>query len=544
MFRLGGFSGRGRGVPSFPAAAIGYSVSSRMAAIRANADYGSLFTDTSDPLAPNGAQLPTAPTISTTASVSTAAGLRAAITSGVEITVTADFTETGRTLFDIAAGVTDVRIICTGRTLSITGNYHSYTISPFAQRIEIVDGTWNAIPEVQGQDIKLLRGSYVGSDLIANINSSGTGTGVCGHRILWEQVYARGYNGLFFVSAYLACNFTGSVSGTTLTVSAVSNGALREGATLYTFSGAAFSRHTKIVQQLTGTPGGVGTYEVTVSQTRASGSAVTYERPTNCWAMNCNLEAITATDNSLTENAVRFQGFHLCGVVDSRIWASEKYCARFHPEYSYGLWSGNGLLLNCQLERQGIQAVSSGGQYPWVQSVVLDKTNTYAGPGEQVAGGIGLPRYGAVNITSISGDGTTITVETAAAEGHGFTTGDNATISAVSIGGYNVTGTVTVTDYRTFTIPGAGTGVPSGQGSYVGFARTTSHPGIEFAYMKNNKIYNAPTYSTNGTGVMPDTTTPATWTTVTDAATSLANGNEYVTYASTPAWDFHTSTPA
>jgi hypothetical protein len=60
---------------------------------------------------------------------------------------------------------------------------------------------------------------------------------------------------------------TGSISGTTLTVSAVATGALAPGQTL---SGTGVDPATVIVSQLTGTTGGTGTYQVSVSQNIAS----------------------------------------------------------------------------------------------------------------------------------------------------------------------------------------------------------------------------------------------------------------------------------
>lgn len=61
--------------------------------------------------------------------------------------------------------------------------------------------------------------------------------------------------------------FTGSIAGTTLTVSAVAFGSILAEATL---SGTGVTAGTKIVEQLTGTPGGVGTYEVSQTQTLSS----------------------------------------------------------------------------------------------------------------------------------------------------------------------------------------------------------------------------------------------------------------------------------
>jgi hypothetical protein len=63
-----------------------------------------------------------------------------------------------------------------------------------------------------------------------------------------------------------ATNFTGSISGTTLTVTAPATNACQPG---YILSGAGVTGCT-VVKQLTGTQNGAGTYEVTVSQTVAS----------------------------------------------------------------------------------------------------------------------------------------------------------------------------------------------------------------------------------------------------------------------------------
>lgn len=60
---------------------------------------------------------------------------------------------------------------------------------------------------------------------------------------------------------------TGSIATTTLTVTAVSSGKLDAGQTI---SGSGVTAATKITAQLTGTPGGIGTYTVDTSQTASS----------------------------------------------------------------------------------------------------------------------------------------------------------------------------------------------------------------------------------------------------------------------------------
>ncbi len=64
-----------------------------------------------------------------------------------------------------------------------------------------------------------------------------------------------------------AASVTGSIATTTLTVSAVASGSLLPSMQL---TGTGVSAGTRIVQQLSGTTGGVGTYQVNISQTVAS----------------------------------------------------------------------------------------------------------------------------------------------------------------------------------------------------------------------------------------------------------------------------------
>ena len=65
-------------------------------------------------------------------------------------------------------------------------------------------------------------------------------------------------------------DFTGSISGTTLTVTAKASGTIYPGQVMYTLP--APYNYTMIMSQLTGTTGGIGTYTVSQSQTQASQS--------------------------------------------------------------------------------------------------------------------------------------------------------------------------------------------------------------------------------------------------------------------------------
>lgn len=67
----------------------------------------------------------------------------------------------------------------------------------------------------------------------------------------------------------VAASVTGAIAADVLTVSAVSSGSLSVGQVI---SGSGLTAGTKILEQLTGTAGGVGTYKVSISQTFASGA--------------------------------------------------------------------------------------------------------------------------------------------------------------------------------------------------------------------------------------------------------------------------------
>ena len=84
----------------------------------------------------------------------------------------------------------------------------------------------------------------------------------------WVGLTKAALNGAVTVAGgAVAASFTAAISGTTMTVSAVGSGALSVGQVI---SAAGVTVGTRIKQQLTGTPGAAGTYEVSVSQTVAS----------------------------------------------------------------------------------------------------------------------------------------------------------------------------------------------------------------------------------------------------------------------------------
>lgn len=81
---------------------------------------------------------------------------------------------------------------------------------------------------------------------------------------------------------FIGASFTGSISGTTLTVTGINSGAVAQGQTL---SGTGITQGTKIVRFLTGAGGNVnevGTYEVNIPQTVSSTTITAYyQKPLN-----------------------------------------------------------------------------------------------------------------------------------------------------------------------------------------------------------------------------------------------------------------------
>lgn len=600
-----------------------YSLAAVVSNIRAHADYGALFSDTSDPYAPAGLQLPTAPDASncggslTPISVSSLANLASNIGNCRHITLQAGSYSGSSGVTAIAVGnATDLRITATGATVTPAANALCLSSSYLASRVEIIGLTCDGGYALEGRDIKLLNSSFDGRDDGDGTNHNGT---INGHRIALERVYARLSNGGFFTGAATDAVFTASAAGTTLTVSSVSGGALAAGqylvstnpgslgiATLtgngsvvtvdtesahnlttgdyvhilnatnggflglyarvtvtdsdtFTYENTTNATEssspavvapmvpngTYIVQQLSGSAGGAGTYEMSVSQHLYSGTLQGKSRSTNLICGNCNLEE--TTENGNHENPVRFNGVNFGLIVDSRLWSDTKFTWRVHPDYQLKAKSGTVGIIRVQSERVGAQATSGKGVYPTADNIIVDRWNLYNGNS-----GLGMPRLATFTIqdpsaagpAGISGNGATATVNTVALGelGHGLSTSDAVTISGNSTGGFNASSqTITVTGPDKFTYSNATSG--SGTGGQVATARTS----VGFFYMKNSKSYFSASACTGaaGTGWLPSGSgSPhVSWTTVPDAATSLGNGNECLTFTSTPAWSYRTVMP-
>jgi hypothetical protein len=142
--------------------------------------------------------------------------------------------------FIIGAGATDASVTAKAGA-SVTGSISGTTLTVSA----VASGGVVSVGDVV---------SHASILQTATITGLGTGTGGTG-------TYTLTYTGS-------TASFTGSISGTTLTVTAVASGSIIVGQVL---TGNSATSGTTISSQLTGTAGGVGTYAVSISQTRTSG---------------------------------------------------------------------------------------------------------------------------------------------------------------------------------------------------------------------------------------------------------------------------------
>lgn len=101
-------------------------------------------------------------------------------------------------------------------------------------------------------------------------------------------------------TTYIDNDFIGSISGTTLTITAVGHGTLAAGQLLLGTGSGAIVTNTTVVEQLTGSVGGTGTYSVSVSQ--IAGSGIIYSGTRNDlvgvqWTIQIDVHGPTSSDN-------------------------------------------------------------------------------------------------------------------------------------------------------------------------------------------------------------------------------------------------------
>lgn len=178
---------------------------------------------------------------------------------------------------------------------------------------KLCDGT-NSTPDLRGKFIigagsvaasitanagAAITGSISGTTLTVSAVSSGTiavnqtvsGSGVPSGTVITALGTGTGGTGTYVISyTGSGSSFTGSISGTTLTVSAISSGTIIVGQTI---SGTGITSNTRISSFISGT-GGIGTYTVSISQTAAS-TTITGVGTTSSVAMTLASTSLSVT---------------------------------------------------------------------------------------------------------------------------------------------------------------------------------------------------------------------------------------------------------
>lgn len=511
----------------------GYDLPTVIAAVRA-AD--SEFTDTSDPFAPAGLALPIAPSGLTPVAVASLAALDAELASpnNKQITLASGvYNRASGPGFAIAGNATNWRVVLDGVTINTVGNNPAFTIHWSSTRGEVTGGAggavFSAVPWPQGRDIRLYNLYGPGDNLAANPDANSTGLGVCGHRVLWERCSFSGWNGLFFTGAIQGVDMDASISGTTLTVNTVYQGVLRVGATVVANGGGAISKGTKILSQLSGSAGGAGTYQLSISQTRASARASTYERSTNLIAANSELICLTNGSGGI-ENPVRFNGVNMGLIVDCRLVCDGKYTGRVHPDFGYVFGNGKVGFVRTQAEKYGINCAQLGGVTPGTELIVMDGVKVY----RDVESTWSFDRLMGINATAVSGDGVTVTYDCEGDNGHGLVDGERVTTQGWTPSAFNQTNVmVNVVSPTRFQYMAIGA-----MGSASGGFAISQKDGIVLMRQRNCEVFSAPAIGTNGAALLPggSGSPPSDWPTANNSTNAAAAGNFVRTQVAPPAW--------
>jgi hypothetical protein len=189
-----------------------------------------------------------------------------------------------------------------------------------------ISGTTMTVTEMFSGTISIGQQVFgVAVDQETVITALGTGTGGVGtYTVSNSQTAASGrYN-----SAQINCVFTGSISGTTLTVSAVSSGTLHAGMTI---TNSTITSKTIITALGTGT-GGVGNYTISSSQTVSS--ATMY---------GLNWTVLPNTDGAFVGGSTVevVDNYFIYNKPESQLWGATDILSILSNPLSYGTKDGS-----------------------------------------------------------------------------------------------------------------------------------------------------------------------------------------------------------
>ena len=244
-----------------------------------------------------------------------------------------------------------VYVLTANLTPAIVGFLNTSTgrvgITDNGKNVYIVDGAYRYTWRISAPATAVFQGSISGTTLTVGSVSSGTlavgqqlfGIGVANETVITALGTGSGGAGTYTINvsqtvasepmstATVGAVVTGSISGTTLTVTAVTSGTLYLGQTI---QGTGIAANTMIVSFGTGS-GGAGTYTISSSQTVGS---------TTIYALN--FTQIPSTDGA-------FSGANVVDIVDNYFvynkpgtqeWGSSDFLSPISPNLSYALKDG------------------------------------------------------------------------------------------------------------------------------------------------------------------------------------------------------------
>jgi hypothetical protein len=221
-------------------------------------------------------------------------------------------------------------------------------ISDNGVNVYIVDGAYRYTWRISNPANAVFTGSISGTTLTVSAMSSGTiavnqslyGVGVLAETVITGLGTGTGGAGTYTInrsqtvtsepmnSTAVGCVFTGTISGTTLTVSAVSSGTLYLGQTV---QGAGVTLGSVITALGTGT-GGTGTYTLSTSSTVGSSTTM----------YGINFSVLPSTDGAFSgANSVDIMdNYFVYNRPNSQQWGASDLLSPISPALSYGVKDG------------------------------------------------------------------------------------------------------------------------------------------------------------------------------------------------------------
>lgn len=245
-----------------------------------------------------------------------------------------------------------VYVLSSNLTPTIVGFLNTSTgrvgITDNGINVYIVDGAYRYTWRISNPADAIFRGSLSGTTLTVSSLSSGAlaigqqvfGVGVANETVITALGTGTGGVGTYTVnisqtiasenmsSASAGAIVTGSISGTTLTVTAVTSGTLYVGQTI---QGTGVTANTMITALVSGT-GGIGTYTISTSQTVGS---------TTLYALN--FTQIPSSDGAFSggNNVDIVDNYFVYNKPQSQEWGASDFLSPVSPQLSYGLKDGS-----------------------------------------------------------------------------------------------------------------------------------------------------------------------------------------------------------